>query len=99
MDHGKRLSWASLMCFFRPTLVARLRRFFLAWSQYCLSHSLSQAQAAIAEEVSERFLLYINHGDTQGAVNFPQLAPRVVPSAHRILNIHRCALHLLHTAH
>jgi len=51
--------------------------------------STEEAQAAIAEEVSERFLNYINNGETMGAVNFPQLAPRVDSATHRLLNIHR----------
>lgn len=48
-----------------------------------------EAQQAIAEEVAERILNYIDRGATEGAVNFPILiAPPLRSSCLRILNIH-----------
>jgi len=51
--------------------------------------STEEAQGAIADEVSSRFLDLINKGYTTGSVNFPEIALPVIPKAHRILNIHK----------
>jgi len=51
--------------------------------------STEEAQAAIADEVSSRFLDLINKGFTTGSVNFPEIALPVNPKAHRILNVHK----------
>jgi len=51
--------------------------------------STEEAQAAIADEVAEKFIHYVNCGFTAGAVNFPTLNPKPYPGTHRILNVHR----------
>ena len=48
-----------------------------------------QAQEAIAEEVTDRFLDFLTRGSTEGAVNFPQVNPPIKrENCHRIVNIH-----------
>lgn len=51
--------------------------------------STEEAQAAIADEVTDRLLAYLNNGETAGAVNFPQVSPGPKPpECIRILNVH-----------
>ena len=48
-----------------------------------------QAQEAIADEVTDRFLDFITKGSTEGSVNFPQMSPPVKSkTCYRIVNIH-----------
>jgi D-3-phosphoglycerate dehydrogenase len=51
--------------------------------------STTEAQDAIGVEVARRFILYLETGSTQGAVNFPNLSLPYVDGTHRILNIHK----------
>ena len=51
--------------------------------------STEEAQQSIGQEVSISFINYLFLGSTEGAVNFPQLSPPVIPeNSHRITNIH-----------
>jgi len=51
--------------------------------------STTEAQDAIGLEVARRFILYLETGSTQGAVNFPNQNLPYVDGTHRILNIHK----------
>jgi len=51
--------------------------------------STTEAQEAIGVEVARRFILYLETGSTQGAVNFPNQSLPYVDGTHRILNIHK----------
>jgi len=51
--------------------------------------STTEAQDAIGLEVARRFILYLETGSTQGAVNFPNQSLPYVDGTHRILNIHK----------
>jgi D-3-phosphoglycerate dehydrogenase len=48
-----------------------------------------EARAAIGREVASTLLRFVNNGNTQLAINFPQLEPPGPTGRHRILNIHR----------
>lgn len=48
-----------------------------------------EAQKNIALEVAETLRGFIDHGSTEGAVNFPVVRMPPLPESHRILNIHR----------
>ena len=52
--------------------------------------STEEAQLAIGLEVSHAITSYLTNGTTQGAVNFPQVAPKnLIPPCVRIINVHR----------
>lgn len=52
--------------------------------------STVEAQDAIGEEVSQRFIKFIKTGNTHGAVNFPEMdLPYTKRSVHRIINVHK----------
>jgi D-3-phosphoglycerate dehydrogenase len=51
--------------------------------------STEEAQEAIGREVAQSFLLYLKHGVSLGAVNFPHLSPPQSPLGRRIVNVHR----------
>lgn len=52
--------------------------------------STVEAQDAIGEEVSQRFIQFLKTGNTHGAVNFPQIdLPYSGGSRHRIINVHK----------
>lgn len=48
-----------------------------------------EAQRAIGLEVAHALSEFIDRGSTEGAVNFPQVNPPLMPETHRILNIHQ----------
>jgi len=48
-----------------------------------------EAQENIAQAVSQKLIYFINRGNTEGAVNFPNLALSPIENVHRILHIHR----------
>jgi len=51
--------------------------------------STTEAQDAIGLEVARKFILYLETGSTQGAVNFPNQSLPIIDGTHRILNIHK----------
>ncbi len=51
--------------------------------------STEEAQRNIGREVSESLINFIEHGSTEGAVNFPNVILPTAPNTHRILYIHR----------
>lgn len=51
--------------------------------------STEEAQQNIGREVSEAMIAYLDRGDTQGAVNFPNVHLPPFPQSHRLLWIHR----------
>jgi D-3-phosphoglycerate dehydrogenase len=52
--------------------------------------STTEAQQAIGDEVADRFIKYINTGNTIGSTNFPQMdLPYSGEGTHRILNVHQ----------
>ena len=52
--------------------------------------STLEAQEAIAESVSSRLIRFMNNGDSDSAVNIPQVQlPRLHPEHHRILHFHQ----------
>lgn len=52
--------------------------------------STLEAQESIGMEVAEKFIRFLETGQTVGAVNFPEIGlPYGGPTSHRILNIHR----------
>jgi len=51
--------------------------------------STLEAQEAIGVEVAEKFVQFLETGQTTGSVNFPEIGlPYGGPSTHRILNVH-----------
>ena len=51
--------------------------------------STEEAQEAIGVEVASKIIAYINNGDSDGAVNFPNVTPPAVKDGfHRLLNVH-----------
>lgn len=48
-----------------------------------------EAQRAIGIEVSTKLIEYINSGNTESSVNFPNIRANVVTGCHRIINIHK----------
>lgn len=51
--------------------------------------STQEAQRSIAEYVAERFISYINNGDTTASVNFPEIILPRLGRFHRLLHVHR----------
>ncbi|MFO0663547.1 MAG: phosphoglycerate dehydrogenase [Polyangiaceae bacterium] len=51
--------------------------------------STEEAQAAIGKEVATSLSRFLQTGTTIGAVNFPPCELPLVPSTHRIVNVHR----------
>ncbi|GAM19831.1 hypothetical protein SAMD00019534_030060 [Acytostelium subglobosum LB1] len=51
--------------------------------------STEEAQEAIGAEVSDLITNFINHGGSEGSVNFPEISIPVSQETHRILNIHQ----------
>jgi len=51
--------------------------------------STEEAQASIGKEVATSLIKFVRAGATTGAVNFPQIESPLIPSTHRILNVHR----------
>eukprot|EP01064_Diplonema_japonicum_P001647 TRINITY_DN1108_c0_g1_i1.p1 TRINITY_DN1108_c0_g1~~TRINITY_DN1108_c0_g1_i1.p1 ORF type:complete len:412 (+),score=119.65 TRINITY_DN1108_c0_g1_i1:69-1304(+) len=52
--------------------------------------STEEAQEAIGVEVASKIISYLNKGDSDGAVNFPNITPPDTKDGmHRILNVHR----------
>ena len=51
--------------------------------------STIEAQTAIGEQVSNRYINYVNYGSTVGAVNFPEVEQRYKLGTARICNVHR----------
>ncbi|MEE2643612.1 MAG: phosphoglycerate dehydrogenase, partial [Myxococcota bacterium] len=52
--------------------------------------STLEAQEAIAESVSTRLIRFMNNGDSDSAVNIPQVQlPRLHPEHHRVLHFHQ----------
>eukprot|EP01092_Planopodium_desertum_P003568 TRINITY_DN16590_c0_g2_i1.p1 TRINITY_DN16590_c0_g2~~TRINITY_DN16590_c0_g2_i1.p1 ORF type:complete len:211 (-),score=6.17 TRINITY_DN16590_c0_g2_i1:43-585(-) len=51
--------------------------------------STIEAQAAIAAEVSNKLLSYLNEGNSISAQNFPEISMPPSKETHRILNIHK----------
>ncbi len=51
--------------------------------------STEEAQYNIGLEVAQAFIKFIDSGNTEGAVNFPQASLPPLPDSHRILNIHK----------
>jgi D-3-phosphoglycerate dehydrogenase / 2-oxoglutarate reductase len=50
--------------------------------------STEEAQEGIGEYVPAKLLSYVNKGDTQGSVNFPELQLPPMHDSHRLLHIH-----------
>jgi D-3-phosphoglycerate dehydrogenase len=48
-----------------------------------------EAQRNIGLEVAHSLSEFVDHGSTEGAVQFPQVNPPAVPDTHRILHIHQ----------
>lgn len=51
--------------------------------------STLEAQEAIGKEVSTKLIKYLNEGNSQGAVNFPNVNPPSKYKGYRLLNIHK----------
>lgn len=51
--------------------------------------STAEAQESIGREVATTLTRYTNTGATVGSVNFPVIEQPKLPSAHRVLNVHR----------
>eukprot|EP01126_Amoeba_proteus_P045835 TRINITY_DN5153_c0_g1_i4.p1 TRINITY_DN5153_c0_g1~~TRINITY_DN5153_c0_g1_i4.p1 ORF type:complete len:277 (+),score=53.59 TRINITY_DN5153_c0_g1_i4:268-1098(+) len=51
--------------------------------------STSEAQVAIADEVSMKFVAFFKEGKTEGAVNFPEVNLPYIEGTHRIVSIHQ----------
>ncbi|MCU0328215.1 MAG: phosphoglycerate dehydrogenase [Chitinophagales bacterium] len=51
--------------------------------------STLEAQASIGQFIPAKLIQFINQGNTQGAVNFPEINVPMLRDAHRILHIHQ----------